>query len=105
MKKVLDIADNMEKPVVAVFLGSDPALFKGHKAIGAFSLEEAACKVANILRPGCSVPFHFSEEEIRRIVKQERNRYCAKQKYFRGLYCGGTFTEEGLLYYSNIPGI
>ena len=105
MKKGLDIADNMEKPVVAVFLGSDPALFKGHKAIGAFSLEEAACKAANILRPGCSVPFHFSEEEIRRIVKQERNRYCAKQKYFRGLYCGGTFTEEGLLYYSNIPGI
>ena len=105
MKKVLDIADHMEKPVVAVFLGSDPALFKGHKAIGAFSLEEAACKAANILRPGCSVPFHFSEEEIRRIVKQERNRYCAKQKYFRGLYCGGTFTEEGLLYYSNIPGI
>ena len=59
--------------------------------------------MANILRPGCSVPFHFSEEEIRRIVKQERNRYCAKQKYFRGLYCGGTFTEEGLFYYSNIP--
>ena len=105
MKKVLGEADKLNKPVVAVFLGSDKALFEGHKAIAAFSLEEAAIKTAELLKPGSASSFRYTEEEIEQLVNQEIAQYDEKQKYFRGLYCGGTFTEEGLLYYSQIPGI
>lgn len=105
MKKVLKEADKLAKPVVAVFLGSDEALFEGHKAIPAFSLEEAAFKAAELLNPGSAASFRYTEEEIGMLVKQEMALYNDKQKYFRGLYCGGTFTEEGLLHYSQIPGI
>ena len=105
MKKVLEAADKVVKPVTAVFLGSDKALFEGHRVRGAFSLEEAACKTAALLMGKNEIAFGYTEEEIESIAEKEMSRYGEKQKYFRGLYCGGTFTEEGLLYYSRIPGI
>lgn len=105
MKKILTEADKLTKPVVAVFLGSDQKLFDGHKAISAFSLEEAALKTAELLHPGSAAAFRHTESEIELIVKKETAQYNDKQRYFRGLYCGGTFTEEGLLHYSQIPGI
>lgn len=105
MKKVLNYADTVKKPVVAVFLGSDKALFEGHKTIPAFSLEEAAYSAAKVISPGINLDFRFSDEQIKRIVTDEIKQYDNEQKYFRGLYCGGTFTEEGLLHYSKIPNI
>lgn len=105
MNKVLDRADKLKKPVVAVFLGSGEALFKGHKAIPAFSLKEAAVHTAEILDMGKEVSLEYTDKEIAHIVQREIALYDERQKYFRGLYCGGTFTEEGLIYYSRIPGI
>ncbi len=105
MKKVLKEADALTKPVVAVFLGGDEALFEGHKVIPAFSLEEAADKAAKLIRPDMKLTLRYEETEIEAIVEKEIAQYNEEQKYFRGLYCGGTFTEEGLLYYSKIPGI
>lgn len=105
MEKVLGAADALTKPVVAVFLGGDEALFEGHKAIPAFSLEEAACHAVKLMKPDYPFTFRYADEEIEKIVKREMAQYDDVQKYFRGLYCGGTFTEEGLLYYCKIPGI
>ncbi len=105
MEKVLTYADNTKKPVVAVFLGGDEALFAGHKTIPAFSLEEAAYNAAKIISPSIDLDFRLSDEQIKKIVCDEVKKYDAEQKYFRGLYCGGTFTEEGLLHYSKIPNI
>lgn len=105
MKKVLKAADGLTKPVVAIFLGGDKALFEGHKTIPAFSLEEAACKAAKLIQPDINLDFRREDDEIAKIVANEIKQYDEKQKYFRGLYCGGTFTEEGLLYYSKIPEI
>ena len=42
MEKVLDKADTLSKPVVAVFLGADEALYEGHKVYGTFNLTDAA---------------------------------------------------------------
>ena len=39
MEDILAIADNLDKPVAAVFLGGDETLFNGHKVIGTESLE------------------------------------------------------------------
>ncbi len=105
MEKVLKAADDLTKPVVAVFLGGDEALFEGHKTIPAFSLEEAASKAALLIKPDMKLNFRYEDEEIANIVANEMKQYDETQKYFRGLYCGGTFTEEGLLHYSEIPGI
>ena len=66
---------------------------------GTYSLEGAAVKAAQLLGAKTH-DFGFTDEQIKEIVAREMRGYSAKQKYFRGLYCGGTFTEEGLIYYS-----
>lgn len=58
MDRVLTIADGCEKPVVALFLGSDEKLFENHKVHGTFSLEQCALKAipANSAGPTRSLP-------------------------------------------------
>ncbi len=98
MDKVLFRADECKKPVIAIFLGSDEKLFEKHKVTPAFSLEEAALKAVELLTGKPEKP-QFSDEEIARLAREEVAKLPAERKYFRGLYCGGTFTEEGLLYF------
>lgn len=99
MKEVLAYADGVKKPVVAVFLGGGAGIFAGHRTLGALSLEEAAQKAVEALT-GLRPAFGASDEEIARIVRDEMKKIGVRQKYFRGLYCGGTFTEEALIYFS-----
>ena len=99
MAKVLDEADKSRKPVVAIFLGSDEKLFEGHKVHGTFSLEEAALKAVE-LYTGEAPKFGYSDDEIADIVKTSIARLTPEQKYVRGLFSGGTFTEEGMIYYT-----
>ena len=99
MEDVLSLADTMTKPVVAVFLGSDEKLFEGHRVYGVLSLEDAALQAVELIS-GRSSEFGYSDEQVQQIVEEELGRYGCEQKYFRGLYCGGTFTEESLIYFS-----
>ena len=99
MAKVLDAADNCTKPVVAVFLGSDASLFAGHKVYGTFSLEACALKAVE-LAGGSVTDFGMTDRQIDQLAQSAVARLSAEKKYFRGLYCGGTFTEEALQYFS-----
>ena len=99
MAKVLDVADNCAKPVVAVFLGSDASLFEGHKVHGTFSLEECALKAVELAGGNVS-DFGMTDAQINALAKTSVARLSAEKKFFRGLYCGGTFTEEALQYFS-----
>lgn len=99
MEKVLCYADTVSKPIVAVFLGSSKDLFNGHKVRGAHSLEEAA-EIAVELLCGEKHKYGYSDEQLQETAKQEFAKLSPEQKYFRGLFCGGTFTEETLIYFS-----
>lgn len=99
MDRVLSEADKLEKPVVTVFLGGDETLYKGHRVHGTFSLEEAALEAVK-LAEGKVPSIGRSTDEISELVKEEMKKYSPDQKYFRGLYCGGTFTEESLIYFN-----
>ena len=97
MQHMLDAADALSKPVVAVFLGADKSLFDGHTTQGAFSLEEAAVKAVAICS-GNVADFGLSDEKISQIVLENMPNFRPEQKYFRGLFCGGTFAEESMIY-------
>ena len=99
MDKVLTVADGCEKPVVAVFLGSNETLFEGHKVHGTFSLEQCALKAVE-LAGGETGSFGMTDAEIAALAEKSVSGLSAERKYFRGLYCGGTFTEEALQYFS-----
>ncbi len=97
MDKVLSEGDKVSKPVVAIFLGSDESLFASHEVHPAFSLEEAALKAVELIG-GQVADFGFSEDEIAEIVDCEMAKFSNEQKYMRGIYCGGTFAEESLIF-------
>ena len=99
MDRVLTVADNCAKPVVALFLGSDETLFVNHKVHGTFSLEAAALK-AVALAGGEVSDFGYTDEALHALVENCMAKLAPEQKYFRGLYCGGTFTEEALQYFA-----
>ena len=99
MDRVLSFADNCEKPVVALFLGSDESLFAGHRVHGTFSLEAAALKAVT-LAGGEVSGFDYTDDELNTLVDTCIAKLAPEQKYFRGLYCGGTFTEEALQYFA-----
>lgn len=99
MEKVLAAAEGGKKPVVACFLGAEEGLFASRKIAGAASLEEAALQAAELLR-GARPSFGKSEAELEKTVEAAVEKLPPARKYFRGLYCGGTFTEEALVYFN-----
>lgn len=99
MDRVLTAADTCDKPVAAVFLGSDERLFTGHKVHGTFSLEACALKAVE-LAGGSVEKFGLNDTQIRALAQEAAAGLEPGRRYFRGLYCGGTFTEEALQYFS-----
>ena len=99
MDRVLTVADTCRKPVVALFLGSDEKLFAGHRVHGTFSLEAAALEAVR-LAGGDVSGFACTDEELAELTRKCMEKLAPGQKYFRGLYCGGTFTEEALQYFA-----
>lgn len=99
MEKVLRRADQIEKPVVAVFIGGGEELFKGHRVIGAEALETAALAAVEALC-GARPSWGCDDGELDVIAGKELAMLAPEQRYFRGLFCGGTFAEESLVYFS-----
>lgn len=96
MEEVLCEADKLTKPVVAVFLGADAALYQGHRVTGAYTLQEAA-KACVRLMTGKEPQIGWTEAAVSRIVAEKAAALSPEKKYFRGLYTGGTFAEETLM--------
>jgi hypothetical protein len=99
MEKILHAADTSEKPVIACFLGAEEGLFAGHSICGTDNLETAALQAIAALRD--AVPaFGFPPDALKHLADEAVKKLAPHRKYFRGLYCGGTFTEETLVYFN-----
>ncbi len=105
MEKVLSAAEGCGKPVVAVFLGAPESIFAGKTVHGAHSLKDAAVECVSLLR-GEKVGYGRSPGELDTLAERIVAGLPAERKYFRGLYCGGTFTEEAMiLFHKNNPDV
>lgn len=102
MSRILDYADSLSKPVVAIFLGVDHGMFEHRKTIGVYSLRDAAWKSMDILQDNHPSNMHYNNDVAQR-VQEEISKLTTEQKFLRGLYCGGTFTEESLIYFAKHP--
>ena len=99
MKKVLEAVVNCSKPVVIYFLGGDERLIREAGAIPADNLEDAAHKSISLLKKEKLVQSPSEEriDELAKLAAKEKMKLSPKQKYLRGLYCGGTHSEESIL--------
>ncbi len=96
MKKIVDKAKTIDKPIVACFLGGNPEGFKGTSIIGTTTLEEAAyalVKTANreTIDEVSNSPLYQKTDTMLAEVPD------TKAPYVRGLYTGGTLAYEALL--------
>ena len=96
MDEVLTEADHLSKPVVAVFLGADEALYRNHRVTGTYNLQEAARACVKLVT-GQEPKIGWTDEQVAQLAAQSAARMTGEKKYFRGLYTGGTFAEEALM--------
>lgn len=99
MQKILDKVKTIKKPVVTCFLGGDVSLVDGTGAYGVETLEDAAAYMVNLAKGNAveKTGFTVPMEEIEAIVREEKSKFTAEQKYLRGLFSGGTLGYESIL--------
>jgi succinyl-CoA synthetase alpha subunit len=110
--RVLAAAEASAKPVVAIFLGADPASITRNGVYGVSTLAQAADMAVALSRGGAAVaaPVAISNE-TRRTLSGLARAMAPAQRYVRGIFAGGTFCFEaqllhaaaGLRAYSNTP--
>lgn len=112
MEQVLAAAQASGKPVVADFIGADPAAVSSGSLLGVRTLEDAA-RAAVALAHGEKQAASSTAlpEAHARLAAQLAGRLTPGQRDLRGLFSGGTFCYETLLLlsdsldvvYSNTP--
>jgi FdrA protein len=91
-ERVLEEAECAGKPVVANFLGADPARVRRRNVFAATTLEDAAA-AAVALAEGRNP----DDAKPKCIPTSIPSRLSPGQQYIRGLYSGGTFCYEATL--------
>lgn len=112
-RRVLEKAGTCGKPVVACFLGSDPALASAVGVVPARTLEEAAYLAARLAgtTDTSDAALQTQHLQAQQVQAREAGPFAAGQRYLRGLYSGGTLCYEAMILlnheigdiYSNTP--
>jgi FdrA protein len=89
--KVLARARSTGKPVIACFLGADPAQIEGDGVRAAATLEDAAAMAIAAARGVACAGAEY------RLPEYDAPRLAPGQRFVRGLYSGGTFCYEATL--------
>ena len=97
MKRMLEQLERVNKPVIAAFLGGDPALLEGSRVIWAGDLEQAA-RLAVLAARGEEPALPPDDDTmLKATAEEELAKLAPEQKYLRGLYSGGTLCYETIL--------
>ena len=98
-KKIYEVLPK-HKPTVVFFLGGDPEEIRAAGAYAPESLEQTAQMAVSLVRGEKPDKTETVEQIVKYLVppaEEERKKLISKQKYMRGLFCGGTHSEEGVL--------
>jgi FdrA protein len=95
-EKVLAVAKQSKKPVVVNFLGGNLDQVLAAGCVPAATLKEAAQKAVSIVRKeDVKEIVELKVDEV--LVKEQKGKLAAGQKYLRALYSGGTLAYEALV--------
>ncbi|MBN2002969.1 MAG: acyl-CoA synthetase FdrA [Anaerolineae bacterium] len=101
VEKVLAQVRSSDKPTVVCFLGSKAKTIRKAGGIHAATLEEAAALAAALARGESTRSARSALKERNQALKAQaktfRTRLKKKQRYFRGMFSGGTFCYESQL--------
>jgi succinyl-CoA synthetase alpha subunit len=115
LEKIGEVIKKSKKPIIGAFLGVEKEIIKNYGAIPAQNLEEAALLAISYSK---GIPWSFFLEKIKETenMLMEKAKIVSKtftdeQKFFRGLFQGGTLAYENQVIlknfvktlYSNVP--
>ncbi len=95
MQRILQKAQQAGKPVVACFLGGDPAVVQAAGIIPAATLEAAAAELVKLA--GLPTPQALLHNELLEKAEQLCRIQAPGRQLVRGIYTGGTLCYEALL--------
>lgn len=104
-KKIFAVCGECCKPVVINFLGGDREQIESSGALYASTLEEAAVKSVQLLSGGGLAVGNFVDKyrsQLSTLACEEKQKLGPGRKYLRGLFCGGTHSEEAILVLQDI---
>ena len=94
MEKVLERVRKCRKSVVVQFMHGDAEIIREHGAYPTATFRETALAAVAFARGAKPAP--YAAEANKPLAEKLCGRLSAKQKYLRGLYCGGSLAEEAL---------
>jgi len=105
--KIVELVQNIKKPVVGVFLNASVGLLKNSSITLAKTLEEGAMfAVAHSQKENIKdviSDLNKRENELKAIAEKESARLNPEQKYLRALFSGGTFCDETQMFFQKMP--
>lgn len=102
-KTILDRAKKCAKPAIVCFLKGDPAEAEKRGLPFSSTLEGAALMaVAQLEGKTCETP--AIPQDLLARARHEKKKLATGQRYIRGLFSGGTLTDEALLILQGIVG-
>jgi len=93
--KIIHFVCEMSKPVVVSFVGSRPSEMAVPGLHVAETLEDAARKAVQLTGKAVA-SVQRDDAQLAEVVNSVRNKLSPKQRYVRGLYCGGTLCHESI---------
>ena len=104
--KIVELINEIEKPVVGIFLNASAELLKDSKINTAKTLEEGAMlAIAYSQKKNSkevSKRINAREIELNKIAENESAKLNAGQKYLRALFSGGTFCDETQMFFQKM---
>jgi FdrA protein len=101
--KILDLAKECGKPVIVNFLKGNPDEAEKRGLLFAATLEAAAGMAVAQLEQKKYAPVGIAVR-LREVAEEARSSLSPGQKYIRGLFSGGTLTDEALFVLQGIIG-
>ncbi len=95
-EEILQLAAGSPKPVIVNFIGGSPQQVRAFGCEPALTLKEAAAKAVAALRKE-SYRLEEMSRQNRQIAKKEKSLLTGGQRYFRGLFSGGTLAYEAMI--------
>lgn len=106
LKLILDEVNKCTKPVIIQFINDNSGLIEGSLAISSKSFGDTAAIAVALAK---KEQYKLSTEQekfdkVKSVALEQAKSMAPEQKYFRGLYCGGTLMEESMTVMTNYVG-
>ena len=100
ISEVLSLLRESGKPSVTHLIGGVSGFIEKMGMVAAETLEDTALKASGYFMENSECALPSIDKELSRVIEYEVRNFSVRQKYLRGLFCGGTLCAEAAMIFS-----